>query len=181
MNFCSNCGSNQLKNEMPVGDNRLRQVCSNCDTIHYSNPKIVVGCLPIWEDQVLLCKRAIEPCRGLWNVPAGYLENGETAEEGALREVWEEAEAKVDILGVLAVYSLAHVNQIYIHFLGKLKTLEFGVGVESLDTQLFTEATIPWKTLAFTSSSFALKKYFEDKKKGRHEAHIGAYEPRKGK
>ncbi|MEM0991992.1 MAG: NUDIX hydrolase, partial [Bacteroidota bacterium] len=169
------CGSNQLEYRIPKGDNRPRQVCSNCHMIHYSNPKIVAGCLPIWENQVLLCKRAIEPCRGLWNVPAGYLENGETAEEGAIREVWEEAEAKVDILGVLAVYSLPHVNQVYIHFLAKLQSLDFGVGVESLDTQLFLEKDVPWDTIAFTSSSFALKKYFKDRQNGLQQAHIGAY------
>ncbi|MEM9887000.1 MAG: NUDIX hydrolase [Bacteroidota bacterium] len=175
MNFCSNCGSDHLEYRIPKGDNRARQICGNCKMIHYTNPKIVTGCLPIWEDQVLLCKRAIEPCKGLWNVPAGYLENGETAEEGAMREVWEEAEAKVHILGVLAIYSLPHVNQIYIHFLGQLKSLDYGVGIESLETQLFSEEDIPWDTIAFTSSSFALKKYFKDRKNGSHQAHIGAY------
>ena len=175
MKFCSNCGSDQLENRIPKGDNRIRQICNNCDMIHYSNPKIVAGCLPVWRDQVLLCKRAIEPCRGLWNVPAGYLENGETVEEGAMREVWEEAEAKVDILGVLAVYSLPHINQIYIHFLGQLQSLNFGIGEESLETQLFLEKDIPWDAIAFTSSSFALKKYFQDRKNGSRQAHVGAY------
>ncbi|MEN0046693.1 MAG: NUDIX hydrolase [Bacteroidota bacterium] len=174
MNFCSNCGSKDLVELIPKGDNRPRIVCQNCDRIHYFNPKIVVGCLPIWEDKVLLCKRAIPPCKGKWNVPAGYLENGETAEEGALREVWEEAEAKVDLIGVLAIYSLPHVSQVYIHFLGKLKSLEFGVGVESLETQLFTEAEIPWQEIAFTSSSFALRQYFADRKLGKQQAHIGS-------
>lgn len=174
MNFCSNCGSKDLSEIIPRGDNRPRIVCKNCDRIHYFNPKIVVGCLPIWEDKVLLCKRAIPPCKGKWNVPAGYLENGETAEEGAIREVWEEAEAKVDLLGVLAIYSLPHVSQVYIHFLGKLKNLQFGVGVESLETQLFTEAEMPWREIAFTSSSFALERYFADRKRGKQQAHIGS-------
>ncbi|MEM8524003.1 MAG: NUDIX hydrolase [Bacteroidota bacterium] len=174
MNFCSNCGSKDLVDLIPEGDNRPRIVCQNCGQIHYFNPKIVVGCLPIWEDKVLLCKRAIPPCKGKWNVPAGYLENGETAEEGALREVWEEAKAKVDLLGVLAIYSLPHVSQVYIHFLGKLKTPTFGIGVESLDTQLFAEADIPWQDMAFTSSTFALKKYFTDRKVGQQRAHIGS-------
>jgi len=174
MNFCSNCGSKDLTELIPKGDNRPRIICQNCDRIHYFNPKVVVGCLPVWEDKVLLCKRAIPPCKGKWNVPAGYLENGETAEEGAMREVWEEAEAKVEILGVLAIYSLPSVSQVYIHFLGKLGTLQFGVGIESLDTQLFTEAEIPWEDIAFTSSTFALKQYFSDRKLGKRQAHISS-------
>ncbi|MEM1327961.1 MAG: NUDIX hydrolase [Bacteroidota bacterium] len=180
MNFCSHCGSNKLERRIPEGDNRLRVICTNCHTIHYVNPKVVVGCLAVWEDKVLLCRRAIEPRLGYWNVPAGYLENGETAEAGAIREVEEEAAAKVDIRGVLTVYSLPHVNQVYIHFLADLKDGAFGVGVESLESQLFSEADIPWQDLAFTSSAFALKKYFADRKDGLEQAHIGAFLKPKG-
>lgn len=175
MNYCSHCGSDQLQQQIPAGDNRMRTVCSVCNHIHYVNPKIIVGCLPIWEDKVLLCKRAIEPCKGLWNIPAGFLESNEKAEVGAIREVWEEAEAKVELLGTLAIYSIPKVNQVYIHFLGNLVDGKFGIGEESLDSQLFTEATIPWEDIAFTSSTFALKKYFDDRKKGVQKTHIGAY------
>lgn len=173
MKFCSNCGSDHLEFRKPIGDNRPRFICDNCDTIHYTNPNIVTGCLPIWKDKVLLAKRAIEPRKGYWNVPAGYMENGETVEAGAQREVWEETEAEVDILGVLVLYSIPHINQVYIHFLGELKELKYGVGEESLEVRLFTEEEIPWHEMAFPSSVFALKKYFEDRKQGQHQAHIG--------
>lgn len=175
MNFCSHCGSDQLERSIPKGDNHYRIVCRNCHTIHYSNPKVVAGCLAVWKDEVLLCRRAIEPRKGFWNVPAGYLENGETVEEGAEREMWEEAEAEVNIRGVLAVYSLPHVNQVYIHFLADLKDKKFGIGIESLETQLFKEEDIPWEDIAFTSSTFALKKYFHDRRSGLEQTHIGAY------
>jgi ADP-ribose pyrophosphatase YjhB (NUDIX family) len=175
MNFCSNCGSDKLVFDIPIGDNRQRHICQNCDTIHYSNPNIVAGCLPIWEDKVLLCRRSIQPRRGYWNIPAGYLENGETVEEGALREVWEEAEASVTIIGVHTIFSIPHINQIYIHFLGELQNLDYGVGEESLEVELFAEEEIPWDDMAFKSSEFALQRYFHDRKNGGlQQAHIGS-------
>jgi len=176
MNFCSHCGSDQLEFVIPEGDNRARYVCRNCSAIHYSNPKIVAGCLPIWEDKVLLAKRSIEPRLGYWNVPSGYLENGETVEEGALREVWEEAKARPEITGLHAIYSIPHINQIYIHFLAELYVPEFGVGEESLEVELFTESEIPWEEIAFTSSQFTLRRFFEDRKKGHHRVHLGKME-----
>lgn len=176
MNFCSNCGSDQLKFRIPEGDNRPRYVCSNCKTIHYSNPNIVAGCLPIWEDQVLLCRRAIEPRKGFWNVPGGYMENGETVEEGAMREVWEEALAKVDLIRLHTVFSLPHINQVYMHFLGHLKDEKYGVGPESSEVQLFKEDEIPWGEIAFTSSVFTLKEYFKDVRSGKTAVHLGKYD-----
>ena len=174
MKFCSRCGSSQLAYEIPEGDDRPRWVCRNCQTIHYSNPKIVAGCLPIWEDKVLLCRRAIEPRKGFWNVPSGYLENGETVEEGAVREVWEEALAKVQLRGLHALYSIPQVSQIYLHFLGDLVEGKYGVGPESLETQLFAEEEIPWDEIAFTSSTFTLQHFFADRKKGVREVHVGS-------
>ena len=175
MNFCSNCGAVNLEFIIPKGDSRPRHVCKNCEVIHYSNPKMVVGCLPIWEDKVLLCKRAIEPRYGFWNVPSGYLENGETADAGAAREVWEEAEAKVEIIGVHSVYSIPQINQIYIHYLAHLVDGKFGVGEESLESKLFTKEEIPWKELAFTSSTFSIKRYFDDVRDGTRKTHIGEF------
>ncbi|MEN0004771.1 MAG: NUDIX hydrolase [Bacteroidota bacterium] len=180
MNFCSNCGSSQLVFEIPKGDNRSRFVCHNCNTIHYSNPKIVTGCLPIWQDKVLLAKRAIEPRLGYWNVPSGYMENGESVEEGAQREVWEETEARVTDLSIHAIFSIPHINQVYIHFLGQLEQPKYGVGEESLEVELFAEADIPWSDIAFASSIFTLKRYFKDRRKGQHQVHLGQmdYVPR---
>lgn len=174
MNYCSHCGSDNLAFKVPKGDNRPRYLCGNCGTIHYTNPKIVTGCLPIWEDKVLLAKRSIPPRTGYWNIPSGYMENGETVEEGARREVLEEVLAKVDITGLHSVYSIPHINQVYMHFLGKLPAPDaFGIGEESLEVRLFTEADIPWGEIAFTSSVFSLERYFGDRQRGRHELHIG--------
>jgi ADP-ribose pyrophosphatase YjhB (NUDIX family) len=175
MNYCSHCGSAELSFEIPEGDNRSRFICQSCHTIHYSNPKIVAGCLPVWNDQVLLARRSIAPRYGFWNIPSGYLENGETVEEGAMREVWEEAKAEVTGLQLKSVYSLPHINQIYIHFTGTLKNGAFGVGEESLEVQLFSEEDIPWEKLAFTSSVFTLQKYFADRTNGRHKVHLGHF------
>lgn len=174
MNFCSHCGSGQLTYEVPEGDIRPRYWCQQCGTIHYQNPKLVVGCLPVYQGKILICKRAIEPRYGLWNLPAGYLENGETVEEGAIRETMEEACAKVEIIRLHCLYNLPHINQIYLHFLAYLRTPEFSCGSESLEVRLFAENEIPWKELAFSSSRFALEKYVQYK--DRYEGiHIGTY------
>lgn len=175
MNFCSHCGSDQLAFVIPQGDNRSRWVCQQCLTIHYTNPKIVAGCLPIWGEKVLLCKRAIEPRLGYWNVPSGYMENGETVVEGAQREVWEEALAKVRILGLHAIFDLPTINQVYIHYLGELINGQFGVGEESLECRLFAEEEIPWEDIAFHSSIFTLRRFFEDRRAGRRQLHQGEY------
>lgn len=175
MNYCSNCGSDQLAFVVPNGDNRPRFVCGNCNTIHYSNPNIVAGCLPVWDNKVLLCRRAIEPRLGYWNIPSGFLENGESVEEGAIREVWEEALAKVEVQHILSIYSLPHINQVYIHLLGDLVSGQFGVGEESLESQLFAEEDIPWEEMAFTSSVFSLKRYFKDRRAGNTQSHLGVF------
>jgi ADP-ribose pyrophosphatase YjhB (NUDIX family) len=124
-----------------------------------------------------MCRRAIEPCYGLWNLPAGYLENHETVEEGAIRETWEEAQTQVDILRLHCIYNLPHINQVYIHFLAKLKNPSFSCGSESLEVRLFEEKDLPWGKLAFSSSKFALKKYTESKENFQG-VHIGTcYKP----
>ncbi len=173
MNFCSHCGSAELAFEVPQGDSRPRHICRSCQRIHYSNPKIVTGCLPVWEEQVLLCRRAIEPRRGYWNIPSGYMENGETVEEGAVRELWEEARARVERQQLHAIFSIPHINQVYIHFLGRLLNGQFAVGEESLETRLFAEREIPWEDIAFSSSVFSLRHYFADQRSRRREVHIG--------
>ena len=165
MNFCSNCGS-AVALIVPPGDNRERHVCNDCDTVHYVNPRIVTGCLPIWEDQVLLCLRAIEPRRGYWTLPAGFMENGETIAAGAARETVEEANARVSDLELYTVFSLPHISQVYMFFRAQLSDLDFSSGEESLDVQLFKEDEIPWNNLAFPVITQSLQFYFEDRRLG---------------
>ena len=175
MNYCSNCGSGNIHLKIPDGDTYPRYVCENCGKIFYQNPRLIVGCLPVMDDKVLLCKRAIEPQKGLWNLPAGFLENGENAEDGAARETKEESQAEVSIIKLHVLYSLPKVNQVYLHFLAQLKDDHFGPTRESLEVRLFSEDEIPWDEIAFQSSTFALKKYFEFGKDFPG-VHIGSYE-----
>src|SRR5690606_10133095 len=135
MKYCSQCGST-VDLQVPAGDNMPRHVCSRCGEIHYINPKVVVGCVPQWRDQVLLCRRAIEPRYGLWTLPAGFLERDETTIEGAARETLEEACARVAIKDLYALYNLPHINQVYVMFLAELAAPEFSPGPESLDVRL---------------------------------------------
>ncbi len=148
--------------KIPVGDTLLRFVCKHCQTIHYENPKIVVGCLPEWEDQILLCKRAIEPRYGLWTFPAGFMEKHETLEDAAARETLEEAEAWVEISQLYAIFSIPHVNQVYIVFRGTMKHATFGAGRESLEVALFKREEIPWSKLAFRVIHEILERYCKD-------------------
>src|SRR6476661_2030347 len=149
INFCSNCGAATLELRIPDGDTLQRRVCATCGTIHYENPKIVTGCLPVWNERVLLCKRAIEPRYGLWTLPAGFLENAETIVAGAMRETQEEANARVAIDDLYTMISLPYINQVYVMFRARLIDLDFGPGSESLEVRLFDEAEIPWSEIAF--------------------------------
>ena len=163
MKFCSECAG-QITLAVPADDTLERFVCSQCAIIHYVNPKVVAGCLPIWQDRVLLCKRAIEPRKGYWTLPAGYLENGETMEAGAHRETWEEAAARVENSTLYTVFSLPHISQIYMFYKADVIDGAFGVGTESLDSGLFLEHEIPWDELAFPVVTDTLKHYFQDRK-----------------
>jgi ADP-ribose pyrophosphatase YjhB (NUDIX family) len=164
MKFCNQCG-NSVSLAIPAGDDRHRHVCDECGTIHYQNPNIIAGCLPIHQGKVLLCKRAIEPRSGYWTLPAGFMENGESVEEGALRETWEEAQAKVKLTALYTIYSIPQINQVYMIFKGQLDKPEFGAGIESLEVELFDEADIPWDELAFPMVTKTLQYFFEDRKK----------------
>jgi ADP-ribose pyrophosphatase YjhB (NUDIX family) len=166
MKFCSHCGSDRLEFRIPEGDTLPRFVCANCGTIHYQNPKIVVGCLPEWNGQVLLCKRAIEPRHGLWTLPAGFLENGETLPGGAIRETLEEANARVELEDLYTLISLPQINQVYMMFRARLRDDDFGPGAESLDVRLFDERDIPWEALAFRTIARTLRNWFLDRKSG---------------
>lgn len=173
MNYCSHCGFSQLQWMIPQGDHLQRLVCEQCKTIHYQNPRIIAGCLPVWQDKILLCKRAIEPRYGLWTVPAGFMENGESIEEAAIRETWEEANAEVDLKSLYMMYSIMRVDQLYVLFRAELKNLNFHAGEESLEVKLFNRQEIPWKDLAFQIVEKTLKNYFIDYKQNYFSVHIG--------
>ena len=172
MNYCSVCGE-KVSLLIPDGDNRHRHVCTSCETVHYENPKIVTGCIPEWEDKILLCKRAIEPRHGLWTLPAGFMENSETNIAGAARETAEEANATVENMQLFCVYSIAHINQVYTMYRGDLVAGEASPGSESLEVALLTESEIPWQSLAFQVISETLRIYFQDKAQGRFKTHYG--------
>jgi len=172
MNYCSNCGRASLVEKIPEGDNHLRIVCENCHTIHYQNPKMVAGCLPEWEDKILLCKRAIEPRYGLWTLPAGFMENQESLEQAAVRETWEEAQARVASLSLYVVMSLSRINQVFVMFRAQLQNLEFAPGAESLEVKLFTQDEIPWEQLAFPVVRRILTHYYQDQLRGQFPVHV---------
>jgi ADP-ribose pyrophosphatase YjhB (NUDIX family) len=176
MKYCSNCGA-PVALKIPPGDNLPRHVCDACGTIHYSNPKMVIGCIPEWRDQVLLCRRAIEPRYGLWTLPAGFMENGETVAQAALRETLEEARARVELAEMFSVLSVPHVNQVHIFYRARLVDLDFGPGTESLEVELFAESAIPWPEIAFRTVSTTLRHFYADRTSGRFGFHSGEILP----
>ena len=178
MKYCSHCGAFTTL-AIPPGDNLPRHVCQQCQTIHYQNPKVVVGCIPEWQDQILLCRRAIEPRYGLWTFPAGFMENDETIEQAALRETEEEAKASVTLTGLYTVFSLPHVSQVYLVFRAKMKEHTFGVGEESLEVQLFDLDQIPWAEMAFPVIEETLRLYAQDRATGQYPVHVGTIHPSK--
>lgn len=171
MKFCSHCGS-EVEHKIPEDDNRPRYVCVSCETIHYQNPNIVAGTVPVVGDKILLCKRAIEPRYGYWTLPAGFMENQETTTEAAMRETWEEAEAKVDIKGLFTVINVPQIDQVHMYFRADVLDGKFGIGPESLETQLFSEQEIPWDELAFPTVKRTLKLYLEERKHGTFGVHV---------
>lgn len=173
MNYCSHCGQ-PVATRVPAGDNRPRDVCGKCGTVHYVNPKLVVGCVPEHQGQILLCRRAIEPRLGFWTVPAGFMELGETLAEAALRETWEEALARVELGRLFSVVDVVHAGQVHVFFEGRLLVPEFGAGSETLETRLFRPADIPWPELAFQSIRIALEQYLENDRSGNVEVRLRA-------
>jgi ADP-ribose pyrophosphatase YjhB (NUDIX family) len=163
MKFCANCGQG-VKQLIPEGDNRPRFVCEDCGTIHYSNPNNVCGAILTWGEKILLCKRAIEPRYGLWTLPAGFMENGETVTQAAARESMEEANAVARQLELFGVFSLPYISQVYLMFYGELVTDQVSAGIESLQTGLFSEHEIPWDELAFPVVTHCLKLFLDQQK-----------------
>lgn len=176
MKFCSNCGA-PVTLKVPSGDTLPRHVCDACNTIHYQNPRLVVGCIPEWEDRVLLCRRAIEPRYGLWTVPAGYMENGETTIQGAARETLEEANARVEVGALFALFNIPHISQVYMLFRARMLDADFSAGAETLEARLFAETDVPWDEIAFATVRQTLNHYYNDRKRGEYRFHIGTIEP----
>ena len=172
MNFCSSCGARVVL-KVPPGDNRPRHVCDDCGNIHYFNPKMVVGAVPEWEGLVLLCLRAIEPRLGYWTLPAGFMEVGETMEEGASREAHEEANANLRIESLYTLFSIPHIDQVHVYFRATLLDRGFHAGEESLDVRLFREDEIPWDELAFPVVRKTLELWFEERRSGGFRTHTG--------
>ena len=176
MKYCNQCGSKGAYRILE-GDYRPRLKCDNCQIIHYHNPKLVVGCIPVWEDRLLMCRRAIEPRSGKWNHPAGFLEIGETVEEGAIRETYEEAGAKIENLKPYALYNLSFIGQVYLIFLSRLVDLNFQAGYESLEVRLLKKHEIAWEELAFPVILKVLQLYFEEASKGIFNFHMSDITP----
>jgi len=176
MKFCSECAA-PVSLAIPAGDNRPRYVCGNCATIHYQNPKMVLGTIPVWERdgelKVLLCKRAIEPRHGYWTLPAGFMENNETTAEGAIRETQEEAGAHIALGQMFSLLNVARVHQVHMFYLATLLDLDFAPGEESLEVRLFSEAEIPWDDLAFPTIHTTLELFFADRVKIREGGSYG--------
>ncbi|MFO1037054.1 MAG: NUDIX hydrolase [Geminicoccaceae bacterium] len=160
MRYCACCGS-AVEQRVPEGDDRMRAVCPSCGTIHYQNPKVVVGSVATLGDRVLICRRAIDPRSGFWTIPAGFLELGETAEQGALREAWEEAGARLEIEGLIAVYSVKRIDQVQLMYKAKLLDAAVEAGPESLEVKLVGWHEIPWDELAFPTVGWALRRAIE--------------------
>lgn len=179
MKFCSHCGA-RLTQRVPPSDDRPRYICDACDTIHYENPKLVVGCIPQWKERVLMCRRAIEPRYGLWTLPAGFMENGESTGEAAVRETREEANAHVEIEAPFSVFDIPRISQVYLMFRARLLDLKFGAGHESLEVRLFREEEIAWGELAFPAVERTLRLYFQDRQAGAFRMHCGSIHRRPG-
>ncbi|MGA8261819.1 MAG: NUDIX hydrolase [Arenicellales bacterium] len=179
MNYCSNCGQPVVV-RVPEGDTLPRYVCDHCDAIHYQNPKIVAGCIPVWGDEILLCKRGIEPRLGKWTLPAGFMENGETVQQAAARETLEEALAPVKNIELFGMFNIPHVNQVYVMFRATLPEKEFGAGHETLSCMLVTEDRIPWPEIAFPVVDRTLRLFLEDRRNNEFRIHTGDIEPRRG-
>ncbi len=177
MKYCSDCGA-PVSLRVPEGDLLPRFVCDSCGIVHYQNPKIVVGCVPEFEGRIVICKRAIEPRVGYWTVPAGFLENGETLQQGAAREAHEEALAKVEILSLLTIVHVIPAHQVHVFFRARLLDPEIGAGPESLDARLVTADELPWADIAFPSTDYTLRRFLEDRAAGVDKHHFTQFNRR---
>jgi ADP-ribose pyrophosphatase YjhB (NUDIX family) len=167
---CRACGG-PAQYTVPADDNRERATCTVCGTIHYENPLNVVGTVPAWDDQVLLCRRNIEPRFGFWTLPAGFMELGETTAEGALRETIEEAGAQVEMQDLFTVLNVARVGQVHFFYRARLLDTAFAPGPETIEARLFHEHEVPWEEIAFRTVKETLHRWFDDRRKGQFGIH----------
>jgi ADP-ribose pyrophosphatase YjhB (NUDIX family) len=169
---CRVCGA-KASYLVPPDDNRPRATCCACGEIHYENPLNVVGTVPIWGDQVLLCMRNIEPRKGFWTLPAGFMELGETLAEGALRETIEEAGAQVEMGELFSLLNVKRVGQVHFYYTARMLSTQLEPGPETIEARLFSEADVPWNELAFKTVRLTLEHYFADRRVGRFGLHVG--------
>ncbi len=174
IHYCIRCGTS-VSLRVPAGDTLPRHVCQACGHIHYENPRLVICCVAEWEGKILLCRRAIEPRLGYWTLPGGFMENGETTAQAAVRETREEAGADVRIDAPFAMINIPHINQVHLFYRGRLRSADFRAGEESLEVQLLAPGDIPWPNLAFRSVTLCLERYLHDRTAecfGFHEADL---------
>jgi ADP-ribose pyrophosphatase YjhB (NUDIX family) len=176
INFCCTCAA-PVSLKVPPGDSLPRHVCDACGVIHYRNPRLVVGTLPVWEDKVLLCRRAIEPRLGFWTLPAGFMENGESVAAAAARETREEACARIELDEMFTMISVPHINQVHVIYRARLLDLDFSPGEETLEVALFEESAIPWQEISFRTIAATLRHYFADRAHGAFSLHSEALTP----
>jgi ADP-ribose pyrophosphatase YjhB (NUDIX family) len=169
---CKDCGG-AVNYAIPADDNRERATCTVCAGIHYENPLNVVGTVPVWGDQVLLCRRNIEPRLGYWTLPAGFMELGETTAEGAVRETVEEAGANIELQALFTVLNVVRVGQLHLYYRARMLDTSLNPGPETIEARLFSEAEIPWDELAFRTVRETLQRYFEDRSSGHFGVHCG--------
>jgi ADP-ribose pyrophosphatase YjhB (NUDIX family) len=167
---CRACGTG-VEYRVPSDDNRERAVCASCGTVHYENPINVVGTLPVWGEQVLLCKRNIEPRFGLWTLPAGFMEMGETTDAGAVRETIEEAGARIELQGLFSLLNVVRVGQVHLFYRARLLDTHFDPGHETMEARLFLEHEVPWEQIAFRTVRETLRRFFEDRRHGQFGLH----------
>jgi ADP-ribose pyrophosphatase YjhB (NUDIX family) len=166
LKYCSDCGSSNIEFKTPQGDNIKRYCCPDCNNIFYTNPNMIVGAICIRDNKILLAKRNIHPRKGLWTLPAGFMENAETLKVGALRETMEETMSEASVVMPYTMFSLPHINQVHLFYLADLLDDNFGPTSESMEVKLFSEDEIPWDEIAFPTVERTLKLYLEDVKTG---------------
>lgn len=168
--FCGQCAT-PITRRLLEGDNRERDVCEACGAVHYQNPRLVVGTLPIWNDKILLCLRAIEPRANTWTLPAGFMELGETIGQGAERETQEEAGAQITLGKLYTVVDIPHVDQVHVYFLAHATSPDLDPGPETLEARWYSIDEIPWDNLSFRSVSTTLKHYLRERETGHFDTH----------